>query len=1032
MNALPPSPDPEKNDQGPALVGRIRALWSASPGLPPLTVLHGPPPRPAPAPAVAILPATTLARLADPSPLLGSALILTGLPLPDLLPRFDPGRRDPRRPHPPCVLASEGWASAISEAVGQDGRPVTRADWTSPEHPPLPIAALHEPGRPETVLAALRSGVPLLWPSPLASFGESGLLCWSPGARSAAPLALPHLLSLLAREPLLRDRIALAQWDALLAPVDPRALERLLGRLAVAHGGTASTRPGDAAPERIIIEGSIGSSFSLALVNRSLGAALADAGARVELRSSEGELGDFDESNAIAELGAPFTSVYRRPGTPMPPPAGTAILRLMYPPRADDFPPASLRAYSCYAWEETEYPRAWAEEMNRSLSLVTAMSAHVARCLRAAGYRGPLLTVGCGVDHLVEPSAEDLERARALLAALPRRFTFLHVSTGIRRKGVDALLDAWEMLAQDPEWSANLVLKLGPHDESGSAARLAATGLGAHPTAPVLRLDQDLSPGVMAALYRLADAIVQPSRCEGLGLPMAEAILSGKPLIATSWSAQAEFCDDTTCWPVDARLEPARTHLSGWLSAWAEPDRAALAQRLREVMAARPEAIARRCEAGRDILLRDFTWRMVARRTRWGLARTASSEVAAAALRLPSLGLVSTWNARCGIADYAALQSGRFPASRLRVAANITDDLLGPDAAHVTRCWRIGDPGMAREVASVISGCDAVCVQFTFGLMPVETLGDILREASARGQATLAVLHSTADRETASLRGIAEALDGCDMVLVHAVEDLERLRGFGVHSAALVPHGFPSAPPPGRALPEAIAEFLAGHDAVLASFGYLRPHKGVAELIAAFPALRRTMLEAGARNPGLLLLNARYPSADSADEMGRCRALIASSEAGQDILHEARHLPDADILAALSRVDLIALPYRHSLESSSASLRFALASGRPVATSDIGIFSDAAGMVHGLGRGEATPAELATALASLWRRARMPRKDQDFALIAERQERALRDLSWSALSERFHDIVRGLVLDRRLGGPWLAGRRTSRWSPPDA
>ena len=75
----------------------------------------------------------------------------------------------------------------------------------------------------------------------------------------------------------------------------------------------------------------------------------------------------------------------------------------------------------------------------------------------------------------------------------------------------------------------------------------------------------------MRYLYTHAGCLVSASRGEGFGLPVAEAMLLGCPVIATIYSGQADICRAEHCWPVDYKLEPARTHLTEGNSFWAEP-----------------------------------------------------------------------------------------------------------------------------------------------------------------------------------------------------------------------------------------------------------------------------------------------------------------------------------------------------------------------------------------------------------------------------------------------------------------------------
>ena len=66
----------------------------------------------------------------------------------------------------------------------------------------------------------------------------------------------------------------------------------------------------------------------------------------------------------------------------------------------------------------------------------------------------------------------------------------------------------------------------------------------------------------LAALYGLADCYVHPSRGEGFGLPVAEAMLAGVPVISVAWSGLADFVSEETAVTVPYTLVAAESHLA--------------------------------------------------------------------------------------------------------------------------------------------------------------------------------------------------------------------------------------------------------------------------------------------------------------------------------------------------------------------------------------------------------------------------------------------------------------------------------------
>src|SRR5205085_2183692 len=91
----------------------------------------------------------------------------------------------------------------------------------------------------------------------------------------------------------------------------------------------------------------------------------------------------------------------------------------------------------------------------------------------------------------------------------------------------------------------------------------------------------------------------------------------------------------------------------------------------------------------------------------------------------PSIGFVTTWNTRCGIAEYTRYLATNLPdGHRIAIFANrVSEALVRPDEDFVTRCWEPWDlPGRAgaqdelEELVPAIleSGVWAVSIQHNF------------------------------------------------------------------------------------------------------------------------------------------------------------------------------------------------------------------------------------------------------------------------------------------------------------------------------
>ncbi|MBU6397119.1 MAG: glycosyltransferase [Rhodospirillales bacterium] len=91
----------------------------------------------------------------------------------------------------------------------------------------------------------------------------------------------------------------------------------------------------------------------------------------------------------------------------------------------------------------------------------------------------------------------------------------------------------------------------------------------------------------MAALMARADMILSLHRAEGFGLVLAEAMLRGKPVVATGWSGNMSFMDETSAALIGYRLVNVEDEsgiyepMQG--ARWAEPDVAHAAEWLRRL-----------------------------------------------------------------------------------------------------------------------------------------------------------------------------------------------------------------------------------------------------------------------------------------------------------------------------------------------------------------------------------------------------------------------------------------------------------------
>lgn len=155
----------------------------------------------------------------------------------------------------------------------------------------------------------------------------------------------------------------------------------------------------------------------------------------------------------------------------------------------------------------------------------------IARLLRLPPER--IEVIPLGVDERFAPQSRgDIEGCRAQYA-LPEHFV-LYVGTIEPRKGVDILIDAFAKVARRLPHHLVITGKRGWYWEPVSR-RAAASAVGDRIHFLDYLADEDLP-----ALYAAASVFVFPSRYEGFGLPVLEAMACGAPVVCSSASSLPE------------------------------------------------------------------------------------------------------------------------------------------------------------------------------------------------------------------------------------------------------------------------------------------------------------------------------------------------------------------------------------------------------------------------------------------------------------------------------------------------------------
>ncbi|MDX6554744.1 MAG: hypothetical protein QOD86_939 [Miltoncostaeaceae bacterium] len=614
-------------------------------------------------------------------------------------------------------------------------------------------------------------------------------------------------------------------------------------------------------------------------------------------------------------------------------------------------------------------------EMVRAADRVLAISEATARdAVRLLNIpREKVRAIGTGVSGgfrpPARPAADVVAELRESIPDLREGF-FLYTGGIDFRKNIELLIGAYGDLPQATRDARQLVITCKVLPDEAAHLREVAARAGA---AGDVLLTGFVPDEVLRGLYGATRTFVFPSLYEGFGLPVAEAMRCGAPVLASNLSSLPELVRDP-----EALFDPRnRTWLTALLARAADDD--AFVDRLR----------ARAPDADR------FTWEAVAAET-VSAYRSPWTPPRPAAPRRPQLAMVTPFPPQLsGIARYSAhlvdqlvahadvdvfvdgdpaeYDPPSHPACRIRSAASLErrNELVRYDA--VLHC--MGNSSFhdyvlraMRRVPGHVLAHDVRLARFYEwrAWEDGEQLAGRLAEmygARISPESFGKVPLMPADAERFGIWMTGELSTYARRVLVHSrlAESVVRLEAEGEGrrvDARVLPFAFPPAPEDPLGRPD-----RPGEPPQLVSFGVVDAVKRVDQIVAAMPAIL-------ARHPG-----ARLALVGPIEPWEERRVTAIAQEAGvSDAIRLTGAVTDDAYHAWLRRAD-IALQMRQVAHGeASATVTETLASGIPTIVTDIGWMGDLPAGVAVKLPPTSGPGEIAAAVLDLlerpeeWRR----------------------------------------------------------------
>ena len=262
-------------------------------------------------------------------------------------------------------------------------------------------------------------------------------------------------------------------------------------------------------------------------------------------------------------------------------------------------------------WESTRLPDDWLSPLKSADQVWTASRWGAAVMARNGVAPSRLHVVPEGVDPVIfNPDVPPTD-----VIAARDGYKFLNIGRFEDRKGTRILIQAFDAEFSSHDDAILILACHNPHETGFDVATELRSLDLKHPEKlllipPVTRHD------MLASLYTACDVFVAPTRAEGWGLPITEAMACGLPVIITNHSAPLDYIG-----PESYRISNAMTPIrvpyfdvtDGDLGMWAEPDPMHLRRQMRAVFTDRAAAKARGDIAGRRIRS-NFTWNRAASR----------------------------------------------------------------------------------------------------------------------------------------------------------------------------------------------------------------------------------------------------------------------------------------------------------------------------------------------------------------------------------------------------------------------------------
>lgn len=226
---------------------------------------------------------------------------------------------------------------------------------------------------------------------------------------------------------------------------------------------------------------------------------------------------------------------------------------------AQKFPDRKFKYIGIMPVEAGPLCMSWAMSL-MSMDKVFIISQYGTREAQNVGIPAEHLQVGVDIRVWKVPTAEERQDARESLGIEDDEFVVLAMGDNQERKNPHVMMQTYAEFSQGKK--TRLIHITREHNPAGARLRDYATELGIHQH--YMLIERGSPQQILWKFYAASDAFLNPSKAEGLGLGILEAMAVGLPVVATNCTAMIELLDDGRGYLVDYEYQHRDCFGNGW------------------------------------------------------------------------------------------------------------------------------------------------------------------------------------------------------------------------------------------------------------------------------------------------------------------------------------------------------------------------------------------------------------------------------------------------------------------------------------